>query len=436
MRIVWVYLAGLFRELSIVIPFVLIIDHLAKFYCQHRPSSPIYRQDMQKLSDDVEFYSTTAKKAFAEFSKWVDHSGYLKPGEKLFSSPTARDMCVGIVTMKRRGEKAQERGYLTTLMMSLVTRIPWKFSNRISIRMFAMDKDKDEANFNPEAIALSKYFEMSRPQPVDPIYQPESFRTPKEQVLFQEAVDYLSVLRAMPADCTYSLILEDDAMASYNWFEKIERAMKQIPKDEDWSILKIFYSNRTYVSSKLVIKKRYYGYTALGLAFIASTILSKFVYIKKNSSFKKSYMMFPFRRSTIISTFILFVSFLRIFLHFGRISFGFLQYPYVEKNSVQCLMQAIVYPHPKLTLLANFFAEKLSVPQSEYIPKDFYDYIFYKKTSAITYLAVPSIFEHIGIDSSLQDSRWATEMLFPMGIGFEDYRKPILFDPKVVFASK
>lgn len=78
--------------------------------------------------------------------------------------------------------------------------------------------------------------------------------------------------------CKYALVLEDDARASRNWYERTEELIAQIPKDVRWLYMKLFATYKWMGGGKEIV--HVVTLVAFGLtgALLASLLVGVFLY--------------------------------------------------------------------------------------------------------------------------------------------------------------
>jgi hypothetical protein len=203
------------------------------------------------------------------------------------------------------------------------------------------------------------------------IYQPK----------IKEAMDYAFVMQYFYSDfndtCRNLLIIEDDSIASFDWYTKIIEGIESVPKSSSnkWLVLKLFTSYR--FQDWLI-----HPYTVFTTLFTVFTLVSIQYYVLKQTSYFKMFSIKFWLNSTSICP-----------LGTGVIKYsqGF--------NTV-----ANVYPFEKL----NILIQTLEMSVSNYvklgkpfIPKDMtiskLGYNLYLEE----FILEPSVFQHVGFHSSL-----------------------------------
>jgi len=95
-------------------------------------------------------------------------------------------------------------------------------------------------------------------------------------------------------------------------------------------------------------------------------------------------------------------------------------------------MVATYYEQDKLQLLANHFEDYLKVrdttSNSYYAPKDVIPLQVIKDLGLAELVAVPSLFQHTGVHSSLDFNRYYDMHTLPRAYTFPDDRTPITFN--------
>lgn len=143
------------RELLILVPVLIGIWLIAGILSLKNRYSAFYYPDPSTLSREHDLYRETAMKA------WKDLQSYAQSNNiKGLLFDKSNDICVGILTIART--RAMERKYLTSLMMSLITRLNWsKYRDKLSIRIWNMEANP---SVHSEAIELGKLFRVESPK--------------------------------------------------------------------------------------------------------------------------------------------------------------------------------------------------------------------------------------------------------------------------------
>ena len=176
------------------------------------------------------FYRKTSEKAIFDLKKWLDKNNKTK---KLFQRNNNNSICVGIVSKERLGHPNIQPNTIIPSIASLATRIKFKYENKVNIIVLNVDQNKKREDL----MALSDLIEIvDLENPISPL------RFEAQHPKVKEMSDYAFILKWLhKRSCAYVLLLEDDAIASYNWYEKtIDAITKLNSYTKNWFCLKLF----------------------------------------------------------------------------------------------------------------------------------------------------------------------------------------------------
>ena len=332
-----------------------------------------------------------------------------------------------------------ERKYLTCLVMSLITRLNWsKYKDKLSIRIFNMQDNPSE---HVEALELGKLFRVESPEHDKGIrLPPESSHF--ERVKAKENADFLAALRSLQ-NCKYAIILEDDALASLNWLDKTLALVDSI-KTNNWLYLKL-YAPFTWMGWGWEVG---HIVTLLSLGVAAgmclSLLIGTYLYGRKanaqidyelvesgQDNQRREDFVSP-RFCSPISTLVAIASLTVLFHCVGRQHL----LPFtrgVHEHDLNASMVATVYPQARIKPLADFYSQVLIEEGAKswpiYVAKDLIPTAYRAKNNLVELIAVPSVFQHCGIHSSLTFKMVHNPTTLSIATNFEDDGKPIVFTP-------
>lgn len=420
------------KELLLIVPLLLSTWLLVARLSRHNRYSHFFRPEQSRLFEQHKVYRETCQTA------WNDLLGYAKEEgiARIFDQKDG-DFCVGVLSMARTA--AVERRYLTSLMTSLVTRIPWNLQNRISIRIFNMDS-RPEAH--QEALEMGRLFRVVQPE------YPRGIRLPETgtfmHVVGKENLDYLAAMRALQ-HCKHVLLLEDDALASLGWFAKIERLLSEIPKDTRWLYLKLFVQYRWMGWGKEGGHIATLGALAVSAALIASLLIGTLLYRNYVHSLpskekgerprvQATFLLMP-RFTTPLSIALMIPFFVVLFHCIGR------QHLFPLRRGVQAYplhagFVAVLYPQAELAKLADHYEQMLREQSGstspQYLPKDNVPNQYRLRNNLAELITVPSVFQHTGVHSSLAFKGAHSVQSISVSTDFPDDDEPIRFDRSFV----
>ena len=423
------------REL-LCLALVLIVLWLAAGVCSlGNRYSAFYRPDPGKLLREHDMYRDTAMKAWKDLQSYAQSKGIQG---MLFDK--GNDICVGILSIIRT--RAMERKYLTTLVMSLVTRVNWsKHKDRLSIKIFNMQGNPSE---HTEAMELGRLFRVESPKHDEGIQlPPESNHF--ERTKAKENADFLAALRALQ-HCKYAIILEDDALASFNWLDSTLAHVESV-KAKNWLYLKL-YAPFTWMGWGLeaghIVTLLSLGVAAgLCLSLLVGTCLygksanarTEYELLGSTQAGRKYGSFVSPRFCSPTSTLIAVCSLTVLFHCLGRQHL----FPYtrgVHKHDLNASMVATLYPQSQIKPLADHYSQMLILEgvksRPKYIAKDQVPTDYRTKNNLDELIAVPSVFQHCGIHSSLEFKAVHNSTTLSVATSFEDDGKPIVFVPPTV----
>lgn len=227
-----------------------------------------YRLDPARYSEWPRARRTESLEALAQMEAFAKAKGHPLP---LFNRPTARRLCVGVVSVRRLAtEDGQPLAYLSQTMAGLLTRIPWHLQDRLRITLYNVDADPEG---HAEAKAISRLVHT-----VSPDYGRMTGGLTAQDILaqggviYKENLDYqAAVQHQLSLECQYSLLLEDDSLAAPDWYAQVEQVIDALSKsrnDGTWHYAKLYttlmfegYQNDPWSVAELLL-------TALGAALL------------------------------------------------------------------------------------------------------------------------------------------------------------------------
>jgi hypothetical protein len=376
----------------------------------------------QKFMISFDNYMNTSLKSLNETRKWLK-SNYKLAGLKnvdqtLFSNTNLiretrhdkkeKSLCISVLSKERNGQ----RSYVIQTVISLLTRTKLKYQDRILINIFNVASDPSSHRDLDALGNLLNIINLNDLKDIKLVKLIEGFES---QLKIKEALDFSVIMNYIYINqtlCDYALIIEDDAIAAYNWYEKLIDSLRLIDKNTNWFCLKLFTSYRYYdwlahlntvVNSILLI----FLLTFISV-FIYSKLMINVVMRSYLGSFLVSKLSITTSSITNKSTVVIFFlnSCLLIFAYnafnISPLGYGIIKYSQ-GFNAV-----ANLYPRSKLNQIAKHVEYTVrSYVQghvTNFEPKDI-ALKTYKKTFYLDeYIIEPSLFQHIGLHSSLGGS--------------------------------
>lgn len=203
-------------------------------------------------------------------------------------------------------------------------------------------------------------------------------------------MDYALILKYLHSiKCNNSIIIEDDAIISKNWFQKLDSATKQINR-KDLAYIKLFTGYKFFDWDWIVNP-----FVILKIILLANFIfLLQFLIVK--NLFK--------RRFSFIYLFILFVNSITLVVYFNATSVNPMGAGLHEYTTGFGAV-AVMIPNERLLNVSKFFEDHVNgflenhIMQSE--PKDLLLNTYRLANRQVELIMEPSLFQHIGIFSSL-----------------------------------
>ena len=212
-----------------------------------------------------------------------------------------------------------------------------------------------------------------------------------------ERHDYVEALQlCLQRKATYSIILQDDAVADQRFFQKLEFVLHHwLPKSSTWAMLKLFYPEKYQGwgnDPSMIVELLFVVLVAsVSLTLLVSLILPGLTWGRPTSAL-------PLALRLVASTaFILFA-----ILTLGRPHWEELRkvHPYFTSAvpARGCCIPAVLYPQEHLHEVVNYLS---SLHCSSAFPVDIALDKFVEEKGLQKYLTVPNIVRHIGYLSSL-----------------------------------
>lgn len=396
-------------------------------------------------------YLNSSQTTLIDMKKWIKNNyesiGLLSPSEPLFNrnQNSNEQLCVGIFTKKRFGN----RYYLTQTIVSMLTRIKIKYQDRICINLFDVDLySADNKDFQQiEGLLVKQTLNLN-------IKLIENYRHISK---VKEAADYaaaMSYFYKNKPECNLVLLIEDDSVASYDWYEKIIEAVKQIQHMEllnsylygkraieNWMCLKLFTSFRYFDWFLHPFTVLYFIIFSIILSVINVFLFNMFfklVTARTFSVLKRLDSVFSLNISKSAIVILIINSFLiKFWLNSNSIS----PLGYGVKNYSQGFNTvANVYPRSKLNIIYKFIEMQIkdfiNGDVDLFVPKDIALEKLRRQNGYDQYIVEPSIFQHVGIQSSLSHIENTLKDVYKLQYRpfqsysfFKEYFKPIKFDP-------
>ena len=337
-------------------------------------------------------------------------------------------LAIGVMTKFRLGE----RFYTVQTVASLLSRVKLQYQDRVSMTLINVNRDSfkhQDLNYLNGLIDTVKidfdFNETFRDRPDHINEKTINYLKVKEAHDYAKILDYFYTNKT---ECKYTLLLEDDSIAASDWFDKIDEVLVLVGKEAKWLCIKLFTSYRYFdflTHIPTVIK--------IVLQTILLTLMQIFVFVKKLKTFKFKYLKTLEMYILFLNTFLI-ILWLK-FTHISPLGYGIMEYT-IGFNAV-----ANVYPHDILGLLSDYLRNYLkkftNANFSSFVPKDIYLKEFKQAYRLNEFIVEPCLFQHVGVQSSLNDDfldtfKLSNRQFTPFhSFSFnKEYLRPIIFDLK------
>lgn len=432
-------------EILFSIFFFIKLWYIVEIINRHNPYSKLYYflDTDKEFLDDINLYYNQSLFAYLKLKKWKSENyqiANLKNADDPFfnNHNLVRDnilnekkLCVSIMSKKR---PVSTHNYPLKTIISLITRVPLKYQDRILITVYNVDGIPltNRSDLSPlTGIVNIVDLKQNMSKLVDKFYY---FRKIKE------AADYVTVLRHYYNQniCNLVLMIEDDSIASKNWYDKTIEAAEYVKKT-NWFCIKLFTSFREfdwaiypfsvfYSIIKVIIIFYIINQIYLFLLKLKTKFLKKIIKISKEC-----------RKMPKLIKFIIFVNAILIVLRLNELSIRPIGYG-VKEYSIGFNAIANLYPKCKLNELADFIETNImnfmTGKSDGFEPKDIALELFRKKYGYKQFTVEPSIFQHTGLQSSLGEPISYKNIKNDQNRPFQsysfikEYKEDILFDPE------
>jgi hypothetical protein len=369
----------------------------------------------QKKSVEME---ASAMRARDDLKKWKKENlirlGLMDNETTLFSRlETAewKPVCLAVMTKNRVGSQVN---YFSQTVMSILTRTNYKYANRILLRAFNMEEKPSDHEHVADFGSLIKIVNMST-------------QVKHWNARVKEALDFALVLGELHRlKCNYSILIEDDAIISYNWYDRIESSLQNLKQkqfeSQCWLYLKLFTGYKFFDWDWITEP-----YPVLRVLALASCIffVEYFVFKYFNSKRKSFYFFLVF---------LLAANSLGLSVFFNATSVTPVSYG-IHEYATGFGTVALLVPHENLLNISKYIETRvngyLSYRTGDFQPKDIMIDEYRNKTACRELILEPSLFQHVGMHSSLYLRDLTSDGYFKMrkSFSFKDERRLITFDP-------
>jgi hypothetical protein len=366
-------------------------------------SKYVQKSDEQFLAKYDTYYksSVSSHELMVKYLKTVANRSNLLFNEPHNNNNNTGVLCVGILSEER---DSAQINYPFQTTISLLSRIKIKYEDRVRIDLLNVDSFRSKHLRADLSLLRGLVNIVDLKVNVAKSASYLFYRKLKEAADYANAFEYYARNRS---ECEFVLLLEDDTIASLNWYELLANALGQIVSnhDRDWFCLKLFTSYRFY--DWIVHPRTLFKY-ALTSGLLALVSIGAFLLVRNKKSTSVWSLALLVANSTLVIFWLHSVSISPLGYGIRQFSIGF--------NTV-----ANVYPRMKLAMISNFMrnhvADYLSGVSKTFEPKDILLNKFKRTLSFEEFIVEPAIFQHVGVQSSLSASKFN-----PNGIWHIQYR--------------
>lgn len=266
--------------------------------------------------------------------------------------------------------------------MALITRIKLKHENKVRIVILNLNNDDSED--------VNKFKSILHIERVSSL-----LIKPDKNERVKELLDYIAVIeRFHRLKCNYTLLVEDDAIAALDWFESINDVLSNhLLNENNWIFVKLFTGYKLYDWDWLM-----YPEAILRVIFFSIVFGTFQVFLIKNKIKAKIWKLIVIILIYLNS--LLLISWLNT-TSIHPVRSGLRTY----NSGFGCV--AVLYPRQILenNKLVDYFKSTLenyiSGRVNFFEPKDLLLDRFKKANNLTEYTIEPSVFQHIGMHSSL-----------------------------------
>lgn len=350
----------------------------------------------------------SALQAQKDLERWLKRTN----NSCLFNRTNA-DFCLALMSRNRLNSNVN---YLVQSLMSILTRVSLRETN---LAVFLINTEPNPIH-NKNALSLASLVHTVN----------ISSKVFHSNNRVNEAADYAKVIKLLDRfNCSYQLIVEDDAIAQVDWFTRVKHLTASIPASlaYKWFDIKLFTGYKFFDWDWLSFK---YALSKVVLISICLSVLTFYVYsflIKRYSSISVSKL----------GVFLILVNSFGLIVVFNTTSVSPIRSG-IREYATGFGGVSVLYNR----LYSIRFAEYLERVVSDYVsgksdffqPKDLLIEEFRRGNNLSEFIAEPSVFQHTGMHSSLYErdlNSVGFEKMFK-SFSFLDNDKLIKFDEKFV----
>lgn len=398
---------NLFKNELIILYFLLVTIWLTSFIVSHYiqlSKFNHYDSTFELFQEKLKNLEQSSLEARDQLQKWLLINSSINT--ILFNHRS--NLCVAILSKNRINSN---RNYVIQAVMSLLTRC--SFKSDFKLTLFNMEENPD---MNKNALMLRNLINI------------ENINSGiiHSNIRVKEAADYASVIKNLNGkNCTHQLILEDDAIAQNDWFNRVETIIKMIPSENKCFLVKLFTGYKFYDWNWLLfkyalLKVLFLSFIIAFTTFCINLLLTKlFQYKNTKTEFKlvliaiNSIGLIVFFNTTSTTP-------IKSGIREYSTGFGGVAALFNRGNSIKFALY-----------LEKIVSDYLNGKSDFFLPKDLLIENYRQLNNLTEFIVEPSMFQHIGFHSSLY-SRDLTQNGFDSmfkSYSFLDSNKMIIFKP-------
>ena len=398
----------LFFVLVLITSWVVIL-----FCCRYlNTKSKLYHLEISyenylKKAKNLEASSLKAK---LDIEQWNKSNFSRLPFFNKIKSSDHKFLCVSILSKNRIGTNV--KNYVNQAILALLTRTPLRYENKIKI--VAINTEENPAT-NLNLINLNSIIHIEN----------INSKINHFNLRIKEAADYGLVFQYLfNENCQNSIVMEDDAIITFEWFEKIKHSLDHISNvyNNEFAYIKLFTGYKFFDWDWL-----YYPNAVLKVCFY-SILLTAF-----------NYILITLNRLVKLSKtrkILLGINSLTIIILYNTTSVT----PCATSTRLYSTgfgTVSILIPHSKLLPLSDYLnktvSDYLNGHSQTFDAKDLIIDFFKTKHNFSEFIIEPSIVQHIGMHSALYN-RDVSSLGFKnmyKSFSFQDSDKLIEFNPNI-----
>ena len=358
-----------------------------------------YNRDYKHFLDTYNKKEQSSIKAKSSLRKWVSqtskHSNLVLNLFNNISNP--KYLCVAILSKNRINSNVN---YINQAVLALITRTSIDTWKNITIIGFNTEDPPDQ---NQNLLDLADLIHIVN----------ITTKIRHYNLRIKEAMDYALVLKHLyDIKCNYSFVMEDDAIVSYNWYNKLKISIDLIKNSKNWLCIKLFSGYKFFDWDWLwfpeqILKVLFYS-IALSFANITTNNIIYLLVKNKDFDILKENIIYYFRPRSKIRIFVFLILILNSFtlvIIFKSTSINPTENTIREYRTGFGLVSVLI-PHQNLHLFAQYLNEtvhKSIIKNEKFIPKDLLIEIYRETNHFKEFIMEPSLVQHSGMHSSLYD---------------------------------